>query len=146
MLTNEPVTGECSGSLHVSTFLWCRIWLVKKKTRAHGQGHMFVGMASVYLLFIFCCCSSRSTVCFLALKYYNFVVIALFVWMQCSAIGASFCYLLSYLVGRRIVWRYMPERAIEWSTHVMFTFCLCYRVFIVVTWLGTRKGIQSVKY
>jgi len=40
------------------------------------------------------------------------------VWMQCSAIGASFCYLLSYLVGRRLVWRYIPERAIEWSTHV----------------------------
>lgn len=44
--------------------------------------------------------------------------LALFLVCMCSAIGASFCYLLSYLVGRRIVWRYIPERAIEWSTHV----------------------------
>ena len=48
----------------------------------------------------------------------------LFVCLQCSAIGASFCYLLSYLVGRRIVWRYIPERAIEWSTHVNISYPL----------------------
>jgi uncharacterized membrane protein YdjX (TVP38/TMEM64 family) len=44
--------------------------------------------------------------------------LALFLVCLCSAIGASFCYLLSFLVGRRLVWRYMPERAAEWSTHV----------------------------
>ncbi|KAK2143836.1 hypothetical protein LSH36_808g00123 [Paralvinella palmiformis] len=36
----------------------------------------------------------------------------------CSGIGASFCYLLSYLVGRRLVWKYIPERAIKWSKTV----------------------------
>ncbi|XP_059144488.1 transmembrane protein 41B-like [Physella acuta] len=36
----------------------------------------------------------------------------------CSAIGASFCYLLSYMVGRRIVHRYFPQRAADWRKHV----------------------------
>ena len=36
----------------------------------------------------------------------------------CSATGASFCYLLSYLVGRRLVRHYLPERAAQWSSKV----------------------------
>ena len=36
----------------------------------------------------------------------------------CSATGASFCYLLSYLVGRRLVHKYLPERAADWSRKV----------------------------
>merc|ERR1719210_1188538 len=36
----------------------------------------------------------------------------------CSATGASFCYLLSYLVGRRLVRHYLPERAAQWSAKV----------------------------
>ena len=36
----------------------------------------------------------------------------------CSATGASFCYLLSYLVGRKLVNRYLPERAAAWSEQV----------------------------
>lgn len=36
----------------------------------------------------------------------------------CSATGASFCYLLSYLVGRRLVKHYLPERAAQWSAKV----------------------------
>lgn len=44
--------------------------------------------------------------------------VALFLVCLSSATGASFCYLLSYLVGRRLVWRYIPDRAIEWSSHV----------------------------
>ncbi|XP_064634899.1 transmembrane protein 41B-like isoform X2 [Lineus longissimus] len=36
----------------------------------------------------------------------------------CSATGASFCYLLSYLVGRALVNKYIPERVSEWSSHV----------------------------
>lgn len=36
----------------------------------------------------------------------------------CSATGASFCYLLSYLVGRRLVRHYLPERAAQWKTKV----------------------------
>ena len=32
--------------------------------------------------------------------------------------GASFCYLLSYLVGRRLVMIYLPDRAQQWSAKV----------------------------
>ncbi|XP_055997725.1 transmembrane protein 41B-like isoform X1 [Ostrea edulis] len=44
--------------------------------------------------------------------------IALFLVCLCSGIGASFCYLLSYLVGRRLVAKYIPERIAEWQSHV----------------------------
>nr|KAI8760383.1 transmembrane protein 41B-like [Biomphalaria glabrata] len=45
-------------------------------------------------------------------------VLALPLVCLCSAIGASFCYLLSYMVGRRIVQKYFPQRAAEWKKHV----------------------------
>jgi len=44
--------------------------------------------------------------------------LALVLVCLCSAFGASFCYLLSYLVGRRIVNTYFPERAEQWSMQV----------------------------
>ncbi|KAF0299757.1 Transmembrane protein 41B [Amphibalanus amphitrite] len=36
----------------------------------------------------------------------------------CSATGASFCYLLSYMAGRKIVHKYFPEKAKEWALKV----------------------------
>jgi len=48
---------------------------------------------------------------------FNFGV-ALLVICFCSATGASFCYLLSYLVGRKLVNKYLPERAAAWSEQV----------------------------
>lgn len=44
--------------------------------------------------------------------------IALFLVCFCSATGASFCYLLSYLAGRPLVQKYVPERADEWAKKV----------------------------
>jgi len=44
--------------------------------------------------------------------------LALFSVCFCSATGASFCYLLSYLVGRRLVRTYLPDRAASWSEKV----------------------------
>jgi len=44
--------------------------------------------------------------------------VALFAVCFCSATGASFCYLLSYLIGRRLVHKYLPERAASWSAKV----------------------------
>ena len=38
--------------------------------------------------------------------------------LQCSGIGASFCYLLSYMVGRRLVQRFFPQRVADWRNHV----------------------------
>ena len=44
--------------------------------------------------------------------------LALFLVCLCSSLGASFCYLLSYLVGARIVKYYFPERILEWQKKV----------------------------
>jgi len=44
--------------------------------------------------------------------------LALFSVCFCSATGASFCYLLSFLVGRRLVRHYLPQRAAQWSAKV----------------------------
>lgn len=44
--------------------------------------------------------------------------VALTLVCTCSAIGASLCYLLSQLVGRRLVKHYFPERARQWSEQV----------------------------
>jgi len=44
--------------------------------------------------------------------------LALFSVCFCSATGASFCYLLSFLVGRKLVRHYLPERAAQWSSKV----------------------------
>lgn len=44
--------------------------------------------------------------------------IALILVCTCSAIGATLCYLLSQLVGRRLVEHYFPERAAKWADQV----------------------------
>ncbi|KAK5874004.1 hypothetical protein PBY51_018994 [Eleginops maclovinus] len=44
--------------------------------------------------------------------------LALFLVCLCSGLGASFCYLLSYLVGRPIVYKYLTARAHKWSQQV----------------------------
>lgn len=36
----------------------------------------------------------------------------------CSALGATLCYLLSQLAGRRLVRRFLPERAALWSQQI----------------------------
>lgn len=42
--------------------------------------------------------------------------------LQCSGLGASFCYMLSYLVGRPMVYKYLTERAQKWSQQVTFSY------------------------
>ena len=44
--------------------------------------------------------------------------LALLLICFCSATGASFCYLLSYLAGRPIVLKYLPERTKSWQEKV----------------------------
>ncbi|XP_031702278.1 transmembrane protein 41B [Anarrhichthys ocellatus] len=44
--------------------------------------------------------------------------LALFLVCLCSGLGASFCYMLSYLVGRPIVYKYLTERAHKWSQQI----------------------------
>ena len=49
-------------------------------------------------------------------KWFVFVLFNL----QCSAIGASNCYLISYLVGVRLVMKYIPEKVESWSKTVSY--------------------------
>ncbi|XP_060796416.1 transmembrane protein 41B isoform X2 [Neoarius graeffei] len=44
--------------------------------------------------------------------------LALFLVCLCSGLGASFCYMLSYLVGRPVVYKYLTEKAQKWSQQV----------------------------
>lgn len=44
--------------------------------------------------------------------------LALFLVCLCSGLGASFCYMLSYLVGRPVVYKYLTEKAVKWSQQV----------------------------
>ena len=44
--------------------------------------------------------------------------VALFLVCLCSAAGASFCYLLSSVVGRKLVRKYFPERIKKWKQQV----------------------------
>uniref|UniRef100_F6ZIP6 Transmembrane protein 41B n=1 Tax=Monodelphis domestica TaxID=13616 RepID=F6ZIP6_MONDO len=46
--------------------------------------------------------------------------LALFLVCLCSGLGASFCYMLSYLVGRPVVYKYLTEKAVKWSQQVIF--------------------------
>lgn len=44
--------------------------------------------------------------------------LALLLVCSCSAVGASLCYLLSSLLGRRLLFKYFPEKAREWTLTV----------------------------
>ncbi|XP_068159930.1 transmembrane protein 41 homolog [Drosophila tropicalis] len=44
--------------------------------------------------------------------------IALFLICFCSALGATLCYTLSNLVGRRLIRHFWPKKTSEWSKHV----------------------------
>lgn len=44
--------------------------------------------------------------------------LALFLVCLCSGLGASFCYLLSYVVGRPVVYKYLTDKAVKWSQQV----------------------------
>lgn len=44
--------------------------------------------------------------------------LALFLVCFCSSCGASFCYLLSAVIGKRLVKRYFPDRIKKWKSQV----------------------------
>lgn len=83
----------------------------------------------------------------LALRYFFFCIIFLShssfsVCWQCSGLGASFCYMLSYLVGRPVVYRYLTERAQKWSQQVgaltgknLFFVCFILGFFVLFIYL-----------
>ncbi|XP_053305134.1 transmembrane protein 41B [Spea bombifrons] len=44
--------------------------------------------------------------------------LALFLVCLCSGLGASFCYMLSFHVGRPMVYKYLTDKAVKWSQQV----------------------------
>ncbi|XP_015182962.1 PREDICTED: transmembrane protein 41B [Polistes dominula] len=44
--------------------------------------------------------------------------IALLLVCSCSAVGATLCYLLSSLLGRKLLYKYFPDKANEWTVMV----------------------------
>ncbi|KAF5282209.1 hypothetical protein FQR65_LT02906 [Abscondita terminalis] len=50
--------------------------------------------------------------------FVTYIFVALTLVCTCSAVGASLCFLLSQLLGRRIVLKYFPERANKWAVIV----------------------------
>jgi len=44
--------------------------------------------------------------------------IALLLVCTCSAAGAAVCYFLSYMIGRKLVIKYFPERVMQWQMQV----------------------------
>ncbi|KAK2569148.1 Transmembrane protein 41B [Acropora cervicornis] len=57
----------------------------------------------------------------------GFVVIYI-LYLLCSSVGASFCYLLFYLVGRKLVQHYMPDRVNHHKDNL-----LSYIIFLRIT-------------
>merc|ERR1711973_339429 len=80
--------------------------------------------------------------------------VALLLICFCSATGASFCYLLSYLAGKPLVHKYLPERAADWSRKVdgQKSNIFIYIVFPVIGvrlppfWLGTFVGVAPPSF
>ena len=78
-------------------------------------GSIFLSIISGFLfpfplaLLAVCFCSATGMVQLLPYPRPHFTI---------SLAGASFCYLLSYLVGRKLVRHYLPERAAQWSAKV----------------------------
>ncbi|ESO95286.1 hypothetical protein LOTGIDRAFT_178330 [Lottia gigantea] len=61
--------------------------------------------------------------------------LALILVCLCSCIGASFCYFLSYLVGRKLVNKYFPERIAQWQASILRhrEHLLYYMIFLRIT-------------
>ncbi|CAH1259093.1 TMEM41B [Branchiostoma lanceolatum] len=87
---------------------------------AYKEAYYYEVMAGVTVTYIFLQTFAIPGSIFLSILIgYMFPFpLALFVVCLCSATGASFCYLLSYLVGRRLVLRYIPDRVKQWSATV----------------------------
>ncbi|XP_048707994.1 transmembrane protein 41B isoform X3 [Caretta caretta] len=103
-----------------------------QRQRIEGRAHTEGGSARMSLLILVSIFLSAASIMFLVYK--NFPQLSdacLPVRMDqtgrrkvrctsslCSGLGASFCYMLSYLVGRPVVYRYLTEKAVKWSEQV----------------------------
>ncbi|KAK3747620.1 hypothetical protein QZH41_013668, partial [Actinostola sp. cb2023] len=65
----------------------------------------------------------------------GFIVTFILYPFICSSVGASFCYLLSHLVGTKLVKHYIPERVEKWRAQVSHhqDDILSYIIFLRIT-------------
>lgn len=82
--------------------------------------HYYHVMSGVFLTYIFLQTFAIPGSLFLSiLSGYLFpFYVALILVCSCSAIGATLCFLLSQLLGRRLVLKHFPEKANQWKVQV----------------------------
>ncbi|XP_065911061.1 transmembrane protein 41B-like [Dysidea avara] len=86
----------------------------------YKDSHYYTVLSSYFLTYIFLQTFAIPGSIFLSiLSGFLFpTVLALSLVCTCSGIGATFCYLLSSLIGRGLVRKYIPERAEKWREQV----------------------------
>ncbi|KAB1272458.1 Transmembrane protein 41B [Camelus dromedarius] len=68
-------------------------------------------------------------------------------YVQCSGLGASFCYMLSYLVGRPVVYKYLTEKAVKWSQQVAVSRIDPIFLFVdIVLTMAIAKGVAPPSF
>ncbi|XP_037070872.1 transmembrane protein 41B-like isoform X2 [Pollicipes pollicipes] len=91
-----------------------------KVLNVYKEQYYFEVMAGIFITYIFLQTFAIPGSIFLSIltgflfPFWAALVLVCF----CSATGASFCYLLSYMAGRKIVHKYFPEKAKEWALKV----------------------------
>jgi len=91
-----------------------QLGIVLKK---YSQDHYYSVLAAVFLIYVFLQSFAIPGSLFLTILagfLYPFPI-ALFLVCLCSAFGATFCYLLSYIVAKRIVKKYFYHKITEWQ-------------------------------
>ncbi|KAK9695074.1 SNARE associated Golgi protein [Popillia japonica] len=83
----------------------------------YKKDHYYSVLSGVFLSYVFLQTFAIPGSLFLSILsgfLFNFYT-ALVLVCTCSALGASLCFLLSQLLGRRLIWIYFPEKAKEWA-------------------------------
>ncbi|KAJ8919295.1 hypothetical protein NQ315_003879 [Exocentrus adspersus] len=86
----------------------------------YKSDHYYQVMAGVFVSYIFLQTFAIPGSLFLSILsgfLFPFFV-ALTLVCTCSMVGATLCFLLSQLLGRRLVLKYFPERAAKWAVEV----------------------------
>jgi len=87
----------------------------------YKEKYYFTVLTGVFITYIFLQSFAIPGSIFLSIMsgYLFSFPIALTLICTCSALGASICYLLSYLLGRKLVLQYFREKVEHWSAQVV---------------------------
>ncbi|XP_077286579.1 transmembrane protein stas [Arctopsyche grandis] len=103
----------------------------------YKEKYLYEVMSGVFLVYIFLQSFAIPGSMFLSILsgfLFPFVA-ALTLVCTCSAIGASLCFLLSHLLGKKLVKKYCPQRAAKWAVAIEKNKgnLLYYMIFLRVT-------------